>query len=127
MFGPFCVSKRRDFEMTGDGCGRFVSPAAMTRARPSLLTFSVRPASCTGMAVATHVAKHYDASRRLSRSAARRDTRGGCAMVLRKVVTRRVALGMLAAGAGAIGPLGRLAGVAAAGGPQFVYVGTYTP
>jgi len=34
---------------------------------------------------------------------------------------------MIAAGAGAIGPLGRLAGVAAAGGPQYVYVGTYTP
>ena len=50
-------------------------------------------------------------------------------MVLRKVVTRRVVLGMFAAGAGAsaIGPLGRVAGVAAAGGPQYVYVGTYTP
>lgn len=50
-------------------------------------------------------------------------------MVLRKVVTRRVVLGMLAAGAGAsaIGPLGRVAGVAAAGGPQYVYIGTYTP
>ncbi len=47
-------------------------------------------------------------------------------MRYRDGVSRRAVLGMMAAGAASVGPLGRIAAVQAAD-PAFVYVGAYTP